>query len=185
MADLRMGVGEVQGTAAHDDVATGNPVLVGGTASASAPASVSADGDAVSAWFDRQGRLMVRHDQTLTAQLAPRTSGGLSVYRLVSAAGTNAASIKASAGQVYGWYLYNTASAMRVVKLYDTASTPTVGTTTPKLTIPIPAGSGANVEYTQGIAFSSGIGIGTTTGIADSDTGAVGANEVVVNLFYA
>lgn len=46
---------EVQGDAANDAPVTGNPVLVGGRASAAAPTDVSADGDAVSAWRLRNG----------------------------------------------------------------------------------------------------------------------------------
>jgi len=49
----------VSGQAAHDAVAAGNPVTVGGVASAAAPASVSADGDAVRAWYLRNGAAMV------------------------------------------------------------------------------------------------------------------------------
>lgn len=46
----------VRGTAAHDASASGiEPVLVGGYASAAAPTSVSADGDAVNAWLLRNG----------------------------------------------------------------------------------------------------------------------------------
>lgn len=44
-----------QGAAAHDAIAAGNPVLTGGYASAAAPTSVSADGDAVRAWSLRNG----------------------------------------------------------------------------------------------------------------------------------
>ena len=33
----------------------------------------------------------------------------------------------------------------------------------------VPGGSGANVEYTNGIAFSTGIAITTTTGLADNE----------------
>lgn len=44
------------GSVAHDSVATSvNPVLMGGYASAAAPASVSADGDSVRAWYLRNG----------------------------------------------------------------------------------------------------------------------------------
>lgn len=46
---------EVVGDAAHDAAAAGNPVLVGGYASAAAPSDVSADGDAVRAWMLRNG----------------------------------------------------------------------------------------------------------------------------------
>lgn len=46
---------EVVGDAAHDAVAAGNPLLMGGYAKAAAPADVSADADAVNAWFLRNG----------------------------------------------------------------------------------------------------------------------------------
>lgn len=46
---------EVQGDAANDAPVTGNPVLMGGRASAAAPTDVSTDGDAVSAWRLRNG----------------------------------------------------------------------------------------------------------------------------------
>lgn len=46
---------EVQGDAASDAPVSGNPVLQGGRASAAAPGDVSADGDAVSAWYLRNG----------------------------------------------------------------------------------------------------------------------------------
>jgi hypothetical protein len=45
----------VQGPAAHDAAVAGNPVLMGGYASAAAPAAVSADGDVVRAWMSRFG----------------------------------------------------------------------------------------------------------------------------------
>lgn len=46
---------EVVGDVAHDAPAAGNPVLIAGYASAAAPTSVSADADAVRAWFLRNG----------------------------------------------------------------------------------------------------------------------------------
>lgn len=114
----------------------------------------------------------------------PHTAGGLTISRLLSAATTNATSAKGSAGQVFGWYLYNANAAVRFFKLYNKATAPTVGTDVPVLTIPIPPGSGANVEYSHGIAFATGIAYAITTGVADADTGAVAANEIVVNLLY-
>lgn len=114
----------------------------------------------------------------------PHTAGGLTPSRTISAASTNATSVKASAGQVFGWYLYNANAAVRYLKLYNKASAPTVGTDTPVMTIPIPPGAGANVEFGHGIAFGTGIAFALTTGVADADTGAVAANEIVVNLLY-
>ena len=46
-----------QGSVAHDGAAGGNPVLLGGYASAAAPSNVSADGDAVRLWALRNGAL--------------------------------------------------------------------------------------------------------------------------------
>lgn len=115
----------------------------------------------------------------------PGTTGGLTISRLLSAATTNATSVKGAAGQVFGWYLFNANAATRYLKLYNKASAPTVGTDTPVMTIPIPGGSAANVEFANGIAFGTGIAFALTTGVADSDTGAVAANEIVVNLLYA
>jgi hypothetical protein len=120
--------------------------------------------------------------------VVPTTSGGLLISRVISAASTNATSAKASAGQVYGWYLSNVNAAVRYLKLYNKASAPTVGTDTPVMTIAIPggstAGAGANVEFTNGIAFGTGIAYALTTGAADSDTAAVAASEIIVNLLY-
>lgn len=115
----------------------------------------------------------------------PRTSGGLTIFRSIDL-DESEEEAKATAGQVYGWYIYNSASSVRYVKLYNaTAANVTVGTTTPVMTIPIPATSGANVEFTNGIAFSTAITAAATTGVADNDTGAPGANEVIINLLYS
>jgi hypothetical protein len=116
--------------------------------------------------------------------LQPTTSGGASIYRSLSVVATGA-SVKASAGQLYGYYVANlNASSTRYLKIYDKASAPTVGTDTPVITIPIPPGSAANVAFPNGVAFALGIGVGATTLIADADATAPSANEVVVNLFY-
>ncbi len=91
--------------------------------------------------------------------------------------------IKATPGEVGGWYLSNQATSVRFIKLYDKATTPS-SSDTPKLTIEVPAGAAANFLGPAGIDFTSGIGIRGTTGVADADTGAPTANDLVVNLFY-
>ena len=113
----------------------------------------------------------------------PGTSGGYTISKLISAATTNATSVKASAGQLYGYYIYNDANATRYVKLHNTAGTPTAGTGV-VMVIAIPAGSGANMEFSNGIAFSTGIAFTTVTGIADANATAVGASDLAINLFY-
>jgi len=108
----------------------------------------------------------------------------LSTFKRVSNAGTNAALVAAGVVSLRGYYLVNThATLMRYVKLYDKASQPNVGTDTPKLTLGIPPGSGANLGVEE-IDFELGIGLALTTGPADSDLGAIAANEIIVNLYF-
>lgn len=93
--------------------------------------------------------------------VAPQTANGLSVFNATSSDGatalTNSAqAIKASAGQVYGWYIYNPNSSAQFVQFYNVASASvTVGTTNPLFMLTIPATSAANVEFTNGITFSN------------------------------
>lgn len=102
-------------------------------------------------------------------------------FRLISAASTNATSLKASPGTLYTLYAVNLNAAVRYVKFYNKASSPTVGTDTPVATLPIPAsttGAGFTIDLGPGFDFSTGIAYAVTTGAADADTGAVAANEV-------
>lgn len=111
--------------------------------------------------------------------------GGCTPHKKISAASTNATSVKADRGQVYAISVNNVNAAARYLKLYDKASAPTVGTDTPVLVIPLAAASAVHLGFgSVGVAFSLGIAYALTTGIADSDTGAVSANEHVVNIVY-
>lgn len=114
----------------------------------------------------------------------PATSGGLTIYRSIDLDETEE-EVKGTAGQLFGWYLYNAAAGVRYLKFYNaTAANVTVGTTTPVLTIPVAAGAAANVEFSNGIAFGTAITAAVTTGLADNDTGAPGANEFIINILY-
>lgn len=113
----------------------------------------------------------------------PRASGGVLVSRLINVASDNATVVKASAGQIYGWYLFNASTVTRYFKLYNKAATPS-SSDTPLMTIPIPAGAAANVFFTHGIACTNGIGFRIVTGMGDSDNTSPSANQVVVNLLY-
>jgi hypothetical protein len=128
--------------------------------------------------------LQVNSTGSLWVTPVPTTAGGLTIARTISAATTNATSVKASAGQVFGWYISNANAAARFLKLYNKASAPTVGTDTPVMTIQIPAGAAANVEFSHGIAFATGIALALTANVADADTSAVAANEIIINLLY-
>jgi len=123
-----------------------------------------------------------------TVTVVPATSNGLSMSHTVSAASTNATSLKASAGKVYAVQVFNLNAAARYFKLYNKASAPTVGTDTPVKVIMIPgntAGAGAIAcEWTNGLDFTTGIAWALTTGITNADTGAVAASEILVEIDY-
>lgn len=104
-------------------------------------------------------------------------------YRSLSVLATGVA-VKAAPGVVYAYFLYNGSAAARFIKLYNKATAPTVGTDVPLVTIPLPAASAANVYLGPGIAFSAGIGIAATQLVADADTTAPAANDVVANILY-
>ena len=104
--------------------------------------------------------------------------------KVISTASTNATSIAARPALLVGYFLGNDNSAARYVKLYDKASAPTVGTDVPKLTLRIPGASSANLEFRDPLPFTVGLALAMTTGVADSDAGAVAANEVSANLWF-
>ncbi len=115
----------------------------------------------------------------------PRTTGGLTIFRSLDLDETEE-EVKATAGQVFGWYIFNAAASTTYVKFYNaTAANVTVGATTPVLTLPVPAGSAANVFSEIGVAFGTAITVAATTGVADADTGAPAANDIVINVLYS
>jgi len=130
------------------------------------------------------GTVNVSTGQTITD--VPATTGGLSKFHLVGAATTNATNVKASAGQVYAITAFNIAATPAYLKFHNSATTPTAGTgITDTFIIPgNTSGAGVVINIDKGIAFSTGIGITLVTGIADADTTAIAASNVVVNIYY-
>jgi hypothetical protein len=110
----------------------------------------------------------------------PATSGGLSIY--TGSIGATATSVKSSAGQVYGWYIFNSNSSTVYVQIFNVASgSVTLGTTSPTMSLGIPAGAAANVEFVNGIAFGTAITVAVTTARAG---GTGPSNTVDLNILY-
>lgn len=159
--------------------ATSKVMMAGFEADESSTDSVD-EGDA--------GAARMTLDRKVIMNPQPHTAGGLSIFRSLDIDETEE-DVKTSAGQVYGIWVTNTATATRFVKFYNaTAANVTVGTTTPVITIGIPGNSSDDVaglfSSTMGIAFDTAICVAATTGIADNDTGAPAANDVLINVFY-
>ena len=110
-------------------------------------------------------------------------TGGDTTFHLVSAATTNLTNIKASAGKVTGWYIYNSNASARKVAFHNTAGTPTAGSGVVS-SIVIPGLAAANVSFPDGIDFSTGIAISTVTDLTDAGTTAVALNDLIINIYY-
>lgn len=119
------------------------------------------------------------------AQTNVNTRSGLTIFRTLDL-DESEEEVAARECVVFGYYFYNANAALRYVKFYNaTAANTTVGTTTPVITLPLPPTTAGHVTFPEGIGFSTALSLAATTGLADNDTGAPGANEVIVNLFYA
>ena len=133
--------------------------------------------------------VVIASDQsTIPVTLVSSPTGGDLVsasgsQAIVSAAGTNPLSIKASAGEVTGWYIYNSNANARKVAFHNTAGTPTAGSNV-YLSVVIPGLAAANVSFPTGISFNTGIAITTVTGLPNNDSNGVAANDLIINVFY-
>jgi hypothetical protein len=171
-----------------------NPVVVDDAAFTPATTSVMMAGfeadetatDSVDEGDGGAARMTLDRKVIVTPQ--PHTAGGLSISRDIDLDNGTLTVVKASAGQLYGWWITNTSTVTVFVKFYDAASG-TLGTGTPVLTIGIPGNATddtlalANMGG-MGIAFATGICVGAGTGVADADNTDPGANAVVANILY-
>ena len=185
---VQASIASAQTLAAVTDIT--NTVTVDGTGTFAVQAACTINaGQTLAAVTDITNPVAVTNTGTFAVQSQPTpvATGGLTIERLIGAATTNATSVKASAGQVYGAYVSNVNASPVFLKLYNKASAPTVGTDTPVMTLLIPgnaSGVAGAFEFSMGIAFATGIAFAITGLVADADTTAVAANEQVVHLFY-
>lgn len=165
---------------AHDIPDTGNPVKIGGRADSTTPADVSADGDRVNAWFNLAGS----QANFLTAH----TVGGCTPGSSISGAAVLETEIKATAGTLYELVITNIDATPVYARLYNDTAANTDETDTPVARYGVPGTTAVGGIVTNSIAvgknFSTAITIRVTTGIADNDTGALSANEVLVSYCY-
>jgi hypothetical protein len=116
-------------------------------------------------------------------QVRANATGAASIHHIVSAATTNVAQIKATAGRVMGWQLANTTATWQYVKLHNVASA-TAGAAV-AMTIGIPPNGKTEQHIAQGIGFATAISRSIVTGAADADTTATTLNAVVGDIFFA
>lgn len=104
---------------------------------------------------------------------APSTSGG--VLTNVQQVLTTSALVKGSAGQKYGYLIYNPNSNAVWVFWYNQTTAPTAGSTTNLIAqMGIPSLSGANVSHSNGVAFSTGIYVAVSSSANSSVAPVIG-----------
>lgn len=158
--------------------ATSKVMMAGFQADETATDSVD-EGDA--------GAVRMTLDRKLISTPQPHTAGGLSISRDIDLDNGSLTVVKASAGQLYGWDITNTSAVTVFVKFYD-ATSGTLGTGTPVMTVGIPGNTSddtlSSKSLSYGIAFATGICVGAGTGVADADNTDPGTNAVVANIYY-
>lgn len=166
--------GSVLEDTAHIDL---EPILQNGVRRIDTPAtSAGTSGDWATLDSSAEGALWTTN--------TPTTTGGCSIFRSLDIDETEE-DVKTTAGNVYGYFFGNVATSVRYLKFYNaTAANVTVGSTTPVLTFPLPASSSGHIGFSFPVGFSTAICVACTTGVADADTGAPGANDVILNVFY-
>ncbi len=126
----------------------------------------------------------------ITVALAVPTEGGWDTFRSLDL-DEDEEQVKGEAGVLAGMHVVNLSDGVRYLKVFNAAAADvTVGTTVPVMTLPIPTlgdtnGAGFLLPPTlPGIEMDTAITLAATTGLADNDSGAPGANEVVINVWY-
>ena len=89
--------------------------------------------------------------------------------------------IKASAGHLLGLHVHNPDAAEAFLQLFDVAGSPTVGTTTPKLSLRIEAGGDLLFMPALPIAFATAIRYAATTTV---NGGTAPGSDLVLNAIY-
>lgn len=119
-----------------------------------------------------------------TSMIQDNLVPNLTLGQYKALATTNATSLVVGNTRLHFLSAHNTSAAVKYLKLYNKATAPVVATDVPKLVFPIPAGSYVNPDITNGLKFTAGIAFAITGAVADTDTTATAANDVIMNYGY-
>mgnify|MGYP001160661676 FL=1 len=164
------------GNVASGATDAGNPLKVGGKYNSTKPTLTN--GQRGDVQLTSRGSVAVT---LFGADSATSVSfdGITSVAKIDIAAGTtNATSVKASPGRVLGVECKVVRASDVFLKIFNVTGVPVPGTTAVRDQIRLPLSSNVNLTFGDGIYCSTGIGIALTTGVAESDTGALTAGDV-------
>lgn len=174
----------VQGSASMTPVAN-NQTQINGTTLLAGTGAQGAGAQRVTVATDTATIAGSAPTTVLLAQPQAGTTGGMSMFYLTAANSTNATNVKNAAGTLYDVELSNNSATPAYVSFYNNAGTPTCGTGIVwQAMIPANSTSGAGwvSDSNVGKAFSTGIAICATTGIAG--TGSVAASAYTISIGY-
>jgi hypothetical protein len=124
----------------------------------------------------------------IPAVTSAANSGVTLNHKLISAANTNPTLVVAGTHRLLGGSVSNMSAAVKFLKFYNKVTAPTVGTDTPMQTIALQPNTTYSLmelmSCAVGALFGVGIGYGITGLAADSDTTAVAAGDVIINILY-
>lgn len=143
---------------------------------AASTAAVAADKSLVVAISPNSPNVNIQTNASVVPNPQSVSGAAVSACNILSAASTNATSCKGSAGNFYGFEIYNTTTTVYYLRLYNTASAPTCSSSTGFIrSIPIPpAGSAGQVGgIVSNLVFptnyGTGIGYCITGGSSSTD----------------
>ena len=99
---------------------------------------------------------------TLRTTSVPAATNGWTPF-LDNAQSTTLTTVKGSAGELGAYHCLNLNSSVAYIQVFDISGTVTLGTTTPVLSLGLPATSGGNLEWANGIHFANAIKVAATT----------------------
>jgi hypothetical protein len=101
-------------------------------------------------------------DQSIAVTPVPEVHNGWTPF-LDAGQSTTVTTVKSSAGELGAYHCLNPNSSAAYVQIFDTVGSVTLGTTTPVLSLGIPASDGGNLEWGMGIHFAHAIQVAVTT----------------------
>jgi hypothetical protein len=199
----------VNGQQADAATASGNPLRIAGTYQTSAPTLTTGEANSIQLDVNANLKTVIENGVAsgtagtpssnvlsvqgitsmtpLQTQVSGATSGGASYSNLIALSTPTIQIVKSSAGSVVAVRVFNVGSNAAFLKLFDTAGTITLGTTSAAYQFVIPAntaGAGAVIPLPELRSHVNSIKYVVTGAIAYNDNTTITANTVVVDISY-
>lgn len=126
-------------------------------------------------------------DSVATYKRAEATAAGVcSSHRHIATADTNLNNVKATAGRIYKIIAGNKTASPLFLKLYNKVSAPVIANDASLIieTLMIPANGNLDLNFEIGLYFSAGISYALTGLMTDTDTTALSAGDICLNIQY-